>query len=289
MASPLPLMLLLTFIYAICFSAIKAGLVYAPPLRFAGLRALLGGLTLLGWALVRREEVLPRSTGLGSIAVLSLLATTIVFAAMFLSAGRTGAGIASILGNLQALFTMGLAAVFLSERWTGRKMIAMLIGLTGVALIAFPSMAGSGASGFVGPLLALTVSVGSAVSNIVVKRLEINSGLLAFTAWQLIAGSLPLLAGSAIFERGRSTDWTPEFLLLLLFLAFAGTSFVTAVWYRLIQREDVGRLSIFFYLVPPFGLGFAVLVFKEPLSGYEIAGSLLALASVGLAAVRAKE
>jgi len=42
------LMLAFTAIYAVCFTAIKAGLADAPPLLFGGLRALIGGLILLG-------------------------------------------------------------------------------------------------------------------------------------------------------------------------------------------------------------------------------------------------
>lgn len=279
--SPLPWMLLLTLLYAACFSAIKAGLAFAPPLRFAGLRALIGGLALLGWALVRGERLLPRRGGWGGVAVLAWTATTVTFGAMFLSAGRMGAGVASVLGNLQALFTVTLAVVFLGERWTHGKATALLLGLAGVTLIAYPAIVGPGASGLSGPALALAVSTGSAVSNILVKRLKFEADLLAVTAWQLIAGSLPLLAGSALMERGIPIRWTAGFILLLAFLALAGTSFVTAAWYRLILREDVGRLSIFFYLVSPFGLGIALLLFNEPLGLYEMAGIVLTLAGVG--------
>ena len=41
-------MVVLTIIYAFCYVAIKAGLPFAPPLRFAGLRALIGGILMLG-------------------------------------------------------------------------------------------------------------------------------------------------------------------------------------------------------------------------------------------------
>jgi drug/metabolite transporter (DMT)-like permease len=84
-------------------------------------------------------------------------------------------------------------------------------------------------------------------------------------------------------EGGRAVAWNLPFTGLLLFLALAGTSFVTAAWYWLIQREDVGRLSLFFYLVPVFGLGIAVLTFGETISFFEMAGVGLALAGIGAA------
>jgi len=276
-------MILITSIYAACFTAIKAGLVYAPPLLFAGLRAMIGGTALLGWALARHEPLLPARVNWKGLLALAFTATTITFGAMFLSPGRTGAGIASVLGNLQALATMALAAVFLGERLTRGKSLALALGLAGVTLIAYPALAGPAAYGIFGPALALAVSISSALSNVIVKRMQILNRLLAVTAWQLILGGLPLLAASAWLERGNIT-WTLPFVSLLLFLALAGTSFVTAAWYWLIQREEVGCLSIFFYLVPVFGLGIAVLAFGESVSLITGAGVVFTLAGIGAAA-----
>ena len=277
-------MFLITLIYASCFEAIKAGLVYAPPFLFAGLRALIGGVALLGWALVRREPLLPSRVSWKGLLALAFTATTVTFGAMFLSPGRTGAGIASVLGNLQALATVVLAAVFLGERLTRGKGLALALGLAGVTLIAYPALTGTSAYGISGPALALAVSVSSAFSNVIVKRMQIRSSLLAVTAWQLTLGSLPLLAASAWLEGGRSVTWSLPFAGLLLFLALAGTSFGTAAWYWLIQSNDVGRLSIFFYLVPVFGLGISALTFREGVSLYEGIGVIFILAGIGAAA-----
>lgn len=277
-------MLLITLIYAACFTAIKFGLAYAPPLFFAGLRAMIGGGALLGWAFFRHEPLLPSGVSWKGLLALALTATTLTFGAMFLSPGRTGAGIASVLGNLQALATVSLAVVFLGERLTSGKALALALGLAGVILIAYPGLAGLNTYGMSGPLLALAVSISSALSNVIVKRMQIRRNLLAVTAWQLILGSLPLLAASALWERSSTVAWTLPFISLLLFLALAGTSFVTAAWYWLIQREDVGRLSLFFYLVPVFGLGIAVLAFQEAISVFEGAGVVFILAGIGAAA-----
>ncbi len=46
-------------VHALCFIAIKTGLAYAPPLAFGGLRALIGGVVLLGLALVAQQRPLP--------------------------------------------------------------------------------------------------------------------------------------------------------------------------------------------------------------------------------------
>jgi drug/metabolite transporter (DMT)-like permease len=81
--------------------------------------------------------------------------TTIGFGAMFLSPRRTGAGIASVLGNTQPLFVLAFAAFFLGERVGRGKLVALLLGLAGVTLISYPALAGADAYGISGAVLAL--------------------------------------------------------------------------------------------------------------------------------------
>ncbi|MDQ2807405.1 MAG: hypothetical protein M3Z04_10920, partial [Chloroflexota bacterium] len=46
---------------------------------------------------------------------------------------------------------------------------------------------------------------------------------------QLLLGSLPLLAASALFEAPARITWNGEFVGILLFLALVGTAFTTAL------------------------------------------------------------
>jgi O-acetylserine/cysteine efflux transporter len=267
---------------------IKAGLDLAPPLRFAGLRALLAGIALLAVTVVRHEPVLPPRRVWLPLIALSLVATTMAYAAMFLSPGRTGAGIASVLGNAQPLVTVGLAAAFLSEHLTRGKAIALGLGIAGVVLIAYPVLTGPDAYGVSGALLALGASVGSAAGAILVKRMGQLHSLMAVTAWSLILGSLPLLLLSWNAERDRVINWNLPFIGLLLFLALAGTAFASFLWYWLVQREDLGRLSLYLFLVPVLGLTIAALVYGERIGLVEGLGVALATAGIGAAVLETR-
>ncbi len=280
-----PLIVLgLTTIYPVCFIAIKAGLPFMPPLRFAGLRALIGGLALLGLMAALRRPLLPPRRSWPAVVALGITSTTIAFGAMFLSPGRMGAGIASVLGNTQPVIVPALAALFLGERMTHGKSIALVLGMIGVALLASPALAGPEASGVLGPVLALAASGGLAFGSVIVKRIGAEIDLLALTAWQLLVGSLPLLAVSIMVERDAVVAWNATFVGLLLFLALIGTALATAIWYWLIRHDDVGRLTMFFFLVPVFGLTLAALVFGEAIGLQEGAGVVVTLAEIGAVA-----
>lgn len=274
----LALTVLVAAIYAVCYVAIKSGLTYAPPLRYAGLRALLAGIALAGVLAIRRRPLLPPRRLWPAVAAVAALGTAMGFGTMFLSPGRTGAGIASVLGNTSPLMIVGLAAVFLGEPLTRGKVIALALALTGVSLIAYPGLAGPAAYGLVGLLLPLLAAAGSASESVIVKRADTGEAMLGFAVWQLLIGSIPLLALSAWFERGQPIEWSPTFAGLLLFLAFVGTAFTTALWYWLVQRDEVGRLSLVLFLVPVLGLLLAATLFGERIGGLEAAGVALALA-----------
>lgn len=292
-----------TVIYAACFAAIKAGLAFAPPLLYGGLRALIGGLALLALVAALRQPLLPSRREWPWVLLLAAVSTTIGFGAMFLSPGRTGAGIASVLGNTQPLFAVVLAGIFLKERLTTARLVALTLGTAGATLIAYPALAGADAYGLSGALLALAASAGTAAGSVILKRMQVGGqsvrevpppqapytkaaqgpgpALLVIAAWQLVIGSLPLFALSGFTERGAPVIWSAEFITLLLSLALVGTSFATALWYWLVQRVEVGRLTMFLFFVPVVGLGIAAFIVGERVSFIEILGAALAVAGIG--------
>lgn len=263
---------IITLIYAVCFTAIKAGLVFSPPLLFAGLRASGAGILLLFGLFLWRKNILPSKHVWITIFLVGITTTTIGYGGMFLSPGRTGAGIASVLGSMQPLFVIVLAALFLGEPITKKTGVILLLGIIGIFFISYPDLFGKGAYGITGPLLALGASGGTALGNIFMKNKGGTFEILRITAWQFMVGSLPLLAVSFFTENVHSVVWNNEFLGILFFLAILGTALPTAIWYLLIQKNTVGDLSLLFYLVPVFGLFIASFVFQEELKSNEIAG-----------------
>ena len=278
------LVILIAGVYAVCYSAIKAGLAYAPPLGYAGLRALLAGAALLAYQAARRRPLLPRQALWWTVVVIALVGTTLGFGAMFLSPGRTGAGIASVLGNTEPLLIVAVAAMFLHEPLTRAKVTALVLAFAGVSLIAYPGLAGPKAYGLAGLLLPLGAAAGAAAESVIVKRADVRNDVLLVAAWQLLLGSAPLLGVSLWFERAHPVVWSPVFVGLLLFLALAGTAFTTALWYWLIQQDDVGRLSLMLFLAPVFGLWLAAALFGERIGRVEVAGVVLAVAGTAVVA-----
>jgi drug/metabolite transporter (DMT)-like permease len=270
---------------AVCYVGIKIGLADAPPLVFGGLRALIAGVVLLAIGASLRAPWRPARRDAWPLALLALTATTATYGAMFASPTQMGAGLASVLGNVQPLLVLVLGALVLRERLTRGKGLALAAGLVGVGLILYPAITASvgGRGSAVGASLALGASAGAAVGSVVVKRIRARPGLVALTGWQLVIGSVPLLITAALQPGGLAIRWTPTFTLVLLFLALLGTALPTTLWFWLLQDEDAGRLSMFLFLIPVLGLGLGAVAFGERIGVLEGTGVLVIV--LGLAAV----
>ena len=274
------LMLLLIPLYAACFVTIRLGLAYAPPLRFAALRLLVAGSALLLFAGVTRQPLRIHRRFWPWLLVLALTAGAFGYGTMFLSPGRAGAGIATVLGNTQPLILVVLGAALLGERITRPEILTVVLGLTGVVVISFSALSELRLSGLLGALFAFASAVSFAVAAVIMKRLGHAVPLLTMTAWQFLLGAVPLFALSAGVERASTVRYTPLFLGLLLLLGLGGTALTTAAWYWLIQRDAVGRLSLYLFLVPIVGVVLAVILLGEQLTLTTGAGITLTVVGV---------
>lgn len=274
------LVVLITLVASSCFVAIRNVAEFSPPLRFAALRLALAAAALLPLLPLTGRPLLPPRRYWPALAVLAVAPTAIGYGAMFASPGLAGAGLASVLGNTQPLLVLAAGPWLLHERLTARTLLALTIGLGGILLVTLPLLSGPDGLRFGrGALLALISSAGLAVGTIVVKRLPRDAPILTLTAWQLLLGAAPLALASRVLEAGEATVWSTSFVVTLLYLAVAGTTFVTVAWYHLLGRHEAGRLSLTFFLVPAFGLALAALLLGETAAPIQIAGVALIVAS----------
>lgn len=118
------------------------------------------------------------------------------------------------------IWTVLLAAAFLGERITPSKLLALALGLIGVALIVRPGGGDAGGGGVeAGQWVALAAALGFALSVALVKSLTRSDSALAITFWMLVLqaaiGLLPALA-SWRWPSADTWGW-------VLVVAFCGT------------------------------------------------------------------
>lgn len=261
------------------FVVIHWGVAGVPPfllgaLRFscaAGLGMLLVPRPAISWRMLALYGL---TVGFGQFACL--------FTAIWL--GMPG-GLASIVLQSQALFTLLIAALWLNERFTPWQLAGLVVGGVGLYLIG-----GMGAAGV--PWLGFALTLGGAaswaLSNVVVRRIAAGGqppDMLGLVVWSSAVPVLPFFALSALFEAERiawAQVFTPQSLFAVAYLALVATLFGYGQWSRLLSRYAAGVVAPYSLLVPLFGVLSTALVLGERLSAWQWAGGAVLLAGLAL-------
>lgn len=269
------LALFVVTVWGVNFVAIRWGVDEVAPLLMTALRYLLAALPAVFF--IRRPAV-SWTILIGYGFAIGVAQFGLLFVSIKLG---MPAGLSSLVMQLQAFFTIGLAVLFLGERPSPVQWLGAAVAFAGIGAIALERLDGAA-------LIPLLMTIAAAffwgVGNIVTKRAG-QIDMLGFVVWSALVPPIPLLALSLLFEGPGAIPAGMQNLTLvgagsLLFISYGATLFGYGTWSMLLSRYPAGLVAPFSLLVPIAGIGSAALLLGESISGIEIAGS--ALVFVGL-------
>jgi len=270
-------------LWASCFPLITIGLGLAPHLAFAAMRAVLAGLCLLLLGVLSGRPA-PRS--LRSWALIALVgfgATSLGFLGMFHAAEFVSPGLATVIANTQPILAAVLGHALLGERLKAAGKTGLMIGLAGIATIAWPGLASGEIRGYsLGIAYVVLAAVGVSVGNVAIKRLTGHVDAVMAMGFQMLIGAAPLALLSILTEDVASLAWSTEFVLVLVTLSVFGSSLVFWLWFSALEKVDLNRANAFTFLVPIFGLAVGAALFEERLGWLQGVGVLLVLSGIAL-------
>lgn len=268
------LALLVVTVWGVNFVAIRWGVDEVAPLLMTGLRYALAALPAVFF--IRRPAVGWRVL-VGYGLAIGVMQFGLLFAAISLG---MPAGLSSLVMQLQAFFTIGLAVIFLGERPGAMQWAGAAVAFGGIAVIGLERLDGAA---LVPLLMTIAAAFFWGVGNIVTKKAG-QVDMLAFVVWSSLVPPLPMLALSLLFEPGAIPAAAQHLTWRgggsLLFIAYASTLFGYGVWSFLLSRYPANIVAPFSLLVPIAGIGSAALLLGETISGLEIAGSALVFAGL---------
>ena len=161
--------------------------------------------------------------------------------------------VASLTTALLPLFVMILAAVFLGEALTRRRMIAFAVAVSGLVVIAWSKGDPREALEY-GRILAVTALAPLAwsVYSILAKPVMVRSSPLVFTYLALTLGTLPLLAVFPWKGRAAAAALPVDGWAAVLYLSILCTLVGYAVWTWLLRHLPASTLGFTVFLNPPF-------------------------------------
>jgi drug/metabolite transporter (DMT)-like permease len=239
-------------------------------LPLVDLRLALGALVLLpmlwsGRAHFTRKHILP-------LIGISAINSAIPFALFAWAAQRAPAGIGAITNATAVMFTALVAFVFYGEKISKQRVIGLVAGFVGVAVLASGKTGGSSvwSAALAGTFAALLYGIGG---NLIRRQLAgIPSGAVA--AATLVCASV-LLAPFAVLYWPHAPIPVHSWISAVL-LGVLCTGIAYFFYFRLIYRVGAPRASTVTYLISLFGVVWAWLILGEPLTpSMAIAGALI--------------
>ena len=276
--SDIVMLLVVVVVWGLNFAAIKVGVAGMPPLLLGALRFALAAFPAV---LFFRRPAVPLRWFLLYGMTISVGQFAFLFSAIHVG---MPSGLASLVLQSQAFFTMLFAALWLHERWQLHQLAGLVLAACGLALIGSAHGVQMPLAGF-----ALTVAAASmwAAGNIVTRALGRFGPMdqQAFVVWACLVPPLPFLALSYAIEGPQAMEaalrnfhWPS--LAALAYLAWAATLFGYGVWTRMLSRYPANRVAPFSLLVPLVGLSSGWLVFGEAMQAVHFTGGALLMAGL---------
>lgn len=275
------LALLVVVVWGLNFVVIKVGLHNMPPLMLAGLRFLLVAFPAIFF--IARPKI-PLSLLLGYGLTISFGQFAFLFSAIKFG---MPAGLASLVLQAQAFFTIILGAFAFGERLHGKQLVGIALAVFGVLVLIEASLNGQHV-GMLGFMLTLPAALSWACGNIFNKKIMQHTArpaVMSLVVWSALIPIIPFFLASALLDGPTqivqslvAIDMTT--ILSLVYLAFVATIVGYGIWGSLLGRYETWRVAPLSLLVPVVGLASAVVLLDETLTGLQLLGALLIMAGL---------
>jgi drug/metabolite transporter (DMT)-like permease len=192
------------------------------------------------------------------------------------------AGRAVIVGFTMPLWANIASCLVLKERITIQKTAALLLGLTGLFILLQPQLTVVGDKPIgVFFMLAAAISWGSGTA--LLKYFRWTMPTLLLTGWQLIFGSLPVVAGTILFEPALAIfQPSSKAILATLYVIAFPMLFCHWAWFSVVGIFPASIAAITTLMVPVIGVLSSALVLGERLGFRESAALVLVLTAVAI-------
>lgn len=271
-------------VWGISFVATKHVVTEIAPATLLVCRAVLGTALLLAMLRARGQPLVPPRDTWRPLFLMGFVGVTVhgllqAYALTLTSAVNTG-----WLVGLTPVWSAILAALLLKERMDAAKVLGLVLGFAGAALVVTQGKLSPATFQLPhtrGDLLVLASTLNWALYSVLGHAVIRRLGPARATAGAFATGLMLLLpmfvwsAGWRDFARLTPVGW-----LSLLFLGIACSGLGYLFWYAALEKMEATKVAVLLYLEPLVTLLAAVLLLGEQVHVMTVAGGILLLVGV---------
>lgn len=244
-------------LWSTAFVGIKIGLQHTTPFQFAGIRFFTSGLLILPFIPNLKEKLVVARQNIRKILLVGFIQSFLQYAFFYKGVDMVPGSLGAMLIGSGPIFIAIVAHFFMpGDRLNKRKIISILVGLTGIIIISL----GRKQMGAVGPLVGLGIVILiinnflTGFGNLLVAKDKKQIPPLILSSFSMIFGGALLFILGVTTEGYQSGPFPLEYWLSLGWLSFLSAAAIS-IWYTLLKRPGVklSTLNMWKFIIPVLG------------------------------------
>lgn len=261
------------FLAFLCWGSIyvvsKVAMRTIPPVTLLELRYLVAVPTLFVLLKARGALRPLKKEDMGTVFAIGFTGYFASFCLQMMGINRLTGSVSSLFGAMNPIFIPILAAIFLGERLTLKKVLCVALSMTGVVII----VGVGGTADLLGAcMMLLSVFLWSSTS-IIIRRLGGKYDPMQ-VAMMAILCAIPLTGAWSLMElRTAEISFPPASIIAFLYMGTIGTAAPHSLWNYCLSKMDASFCSMFYPLQPLVSATLGVLFLGEQITASYLIGA----------------
>jgi len=281
------LMMLLGLIWGGTFFLSEILLLEMTPFQIVFHRVSIAAVIMLIYITLRGKRLPKDRHSWFELAIMGLLNNAIPFSAIVFGQQYITGGLAAILNSTTAFFGVILAGVFFQdERLTLRRLLGVVMGILGVAIIIGIDALSNLSLTSIGQLLIIVSSISYAFAGIWGRLQVKNLGVEITATGMLISSSVWMLILATLVEGFPLEILSLRSTTAILTFSIVCTVIAYLLYFAILSAAGAANLTLVTIIIPPFALMLDAFALGEWVTGQQLLG--FAIIASGLLVISGK-
>jgi drug/metabolite transporter (DMT)-like permease len=275
---------LLGFFWGSSYLFIKIGVnAGLEPFTLVMFRLLIGSALLWSVVLVAREHLPREPRFYAHISVVGFFGIALPFILITYAEATVDSAVAAVLTAPVPLFVIPFAALLLrDERLSITKVLGVIVGLIGVAVLVGFDPADLANGNFFAELLLVAAAVSYAIGGVYARRFMTGYRPMIPALFEVFTALIMVTVVAFAFENPLAGPFTLDAVLSVIWLGLLGSGLAFLAFFRLLGRWGAARTSLVAYTLPVWGIILGALVLREEIPPALISGTALIIGGIAL-------
>ncbi|OPJ54792.1 EamA family transporter [Alkalithermobacter paradoxus] len=269
-------------IWGSTYLAIRIGVQSFPPELFAGIRFLIAGLIVLGFAKFKKMDFPNKLSDVGKISIVGLFLLLggnglVVFASQWVHSGAV-----SILVATVPLF-IAIVDLIVNKKKDSDYLtwVGLIVGFAGVVFLVF-SGAGAGSIDIKGGIILLIGSLSWGIGSIYSKSFKPSGSIVTHVGIQMLSGGIGLCITGILLGELSEVSFSKSAMWAMIYLIFIGSMIGYGSYIYVLQKWPASKAGTYAYVNPIVAVFLGAIILKEPLSFSVVVSTVVILFGVYL-------